>query len=1159
MGITFKKSPIIKVGDRLKSSHVSDQAEAMNSRLRSGCAEPWRIVYYFASLFRQIRNSDGDLIPPNLEFFKFYQHINPVDATWPDAAPGDPAGVNVASVLGGYIYGVDPSLKSESEVLDAVPLVIPGSLAQPAKPHEHWLLAKFQRGTVDVGAGVSAAPMLDAGDQFWKNYQGPTSPHGNAFGAYLAGPAEQSPCADGSVPLSHFLTNLKTAAVHYFTDTCDGVGESGSNVSFVFETEKLIIAVKINGSVEVFDKLDWVQGPYTTETKLRKTSSRALDRVLGMFASEHRGTSQQRSDSQGKLVNAFDFQKFFTRQYHLAPARGGEVGDSINAIYPMFTESLVTSLPAGHLLQINGGTGTTPQSGFVFSSCLVVYAGAPSQHLNLEFFVHGVSSGTVNLVSDQAGVAEIIHTFTTPVVAGSVFQIQIVTALASVGGGLLTVEVAELLDYKPRLFDAYALLRLAGINGSGVVDGGGDRETSAHEISHNYFQNANVTNVYGALIVPDPPAAINQSAIFETARNLSKVVRVIPRQQLVGYEVAGGKSILYFKRFARGNSFADSFAGIIGATSTAPKQGWTNEWLMGVDFKASSAIGNNTSEFRPDVYADHFSLNNRCLFYADEMKSGFNPRLSTHVAFSSVTVNGNLLAEAPSGYNYAKKDFAGGGNVNSKTCGALDAACISERLNFYKSCRIYEPWPEIESAVVLIESGEEIVKITFKQRLRSTFGEAGGAPPTIDRDLDSFDSKDVDDLWDEPFRTDENGIREYLFNQKSGRNCNAFSDQPGNRAINYSGAGLEGVFGSCYPDFLFVKLIEKPFNDGNDAQDSHDSPVDFSKEVQKEIYLRAICEGFVDGKTSAELNCGSGAEFNGLYCFTYETLNVQAHGRAWPTLLSSGDRSEFPRGLWPMPNTRMRAERFNQYSNAINLLDRIPLMMPMTIEARTTQRNGTFELTGVSWPNAEDPCNTPDISSIRALQSPVGSVTLTDDEPSAWAEINVGDANSLSSTSALRKDVCGDEGKWVQHYDSLRLEVRSKPEIDDQQFALPPALMEMVDGFQTSMLANVYRNETYYLKRSVSVFDDAFECGTSRFFAGATGYNFDFKGQEATECLVIGGGKKFEPFDYYEPRGDSFVQGDGGLAGACSGGWQSNLYIKILGGNSDTFLQFPVV
>ena len=86
----------------------------MNSRLISGCAEPWRIVYYFASLFRQIRKSDGDLIPPNLEFFKFYQHINPVDATWPDAAPGDPAGVNVASVLGGYIYGVDPLLKSES-------------------------------------------------------------------------------------------------------------------------------------------------------------------------------------------------------------------------------------------------------------------------------------------------------------------------------------------------------------------------------------------------------------------------------------------------------------------------------------------------------------------------------------------------------------------------------------------------------------------------------------------------------------------------------------------------------------------------------------------------------------------------------------------------------------------------------------------------------------------------------------------------------------------------------------------------------------------------------------------------------------------------------------------------------------------------------------
>lgn len=1158
MGITFKKSPIVKIGDRLKSSDVADQAEAMNSRLRSGCAEPWRIVYYFASLFRQIRNADGDLIPPNLEFFKIYQHINPTDATWPDAAPGDPAGVNVASVLGGYIYGVDPSLKSESEVLDAVPLVIPGSLEQPSKPHEHWLLSKFQRGTIDVAAGVSASPMLDAGDQFWKNYQGPASPHGNAFGSYLAGPAEQSPCDDGSIPLSYFLTNLNTAEVHNFTDTCTGGEETGSNVSFIFETEKLIVAVKINGSVEVFDKAVWVQGPYTTETKLRKTSSRGLDRVLGMFASEHRGTPQQRLDSQGKLVNAFDFQKFFTTQYHLAPARGLQVGDSINAIYPMFAESLLTSLPAGHMLQINGGTGIAAQAGFVFASSLVTYVGLPSQRINLEFLASGISAGTVNIISDQAGVAEIIHVFTVPIVAGAILQVRLETTLAEIGAGLLTVEVAELQSYKPRLFDAYALLRLAGMNGGAVVDGGGDREASAHVISRNYFANANVTNVYGASIVPDPPAAINQSAIFETARNLSKTVRVIPREQLVGYEVAGGKSILYFKRFARGNSFADSFAGIIGATSVAPKQGWTNEWLMGVDLKAASAIGNNTSEFRPELYADYFSFNNRCLFFSNDLKSGFNPRLSSHVAFNSVTVNGNLIAEAPSGYNYAKKDFAGGGNVNSKACGALDAACISERRNFYKSCRIYEPWPEVESAVIQIENGEEIVKITFKQRLRSTFGEAGGAPPTIDRDLNSFDAEDIDDLWDEPFRTDENGIREYLFNQKNGRNCNAFADQPGNRSINYSGAGLEGVFGSCYPDFLFVKLIEKPFNDGNDVQDSHDSPVDFSREVQKEIYLRAICEGFVDGKTSAEMNCGTGAEFNGLYGFTYESLNVQAHGRAWPTLLSAVDRDDFPRGLWPMPNTRMRAERFNQYSKAINLLDRIPLMMPMLIEGRTTQRNGTLEIAGASWPDAGAPCNTPDTASIRALQSPIGSVTLTDAAPSAWAEINIGDTNLLSSSSALSKEACGDEDEWVQVHDSLKLEVRSKPEIDDQRFALPPNLMEMVDGFQTSFLASVYRNETYFLKRSVSVSGDAFLCGTSRFFFGSTGYNFDSNGSEATECLVIGGGKKFDPLDYFDPRGDSFVQGDGGAAGACGGGWQANLQIKILGGNSDTLLQIPV-
>lgn len=1171
MSVTFTRAPLVSVGDPLRSSDIAAQSDAINSRLRSGLAEPWRVMFLYASLFRQIRNPDNGLFPPDLEFFKFYQHLSQA-TPWPEAEAGMPAGINVTSSLASFIYGVEgPGVLSESQNLNAVPLAVPGSASMPATPREHWVLGKFQRGAVDISAGVSGAPMLDAGDQFFKLYQGPKSKHGNAFGGYLAGPEEDLECPDKSIPLIHFLTNTKTGAVTSFTSSCDAVGESGTNVAYIFETETSIFVIKISGAVQVFDRLTFMQGPYSGATKLRKTSAKMIDRVLAMFASEHRGTDDQRKASGGLLNNSFDFQKFFSSQYLLAPARGLSVGGSLVSDYPEFIGYFNGGLPAGHELKRGTSTGYPVTTGFVISSCLVEVKGFFDGPLQLEFLTNGVVKETAIIHCDANGLGSNVIQFRAPVIAGSVFGVRLVGAIQPHNSGSVTVEIAEVRDYKPRIFDAYAFLRLAGFRDGGGIDGGGSVETGAAQIFQRYVTNGNCTNATGLVAVPDALSAINQSGVFETARQLSKVVRIIPRQNLVSYEVANGKSILVFKRNVFGVGFADAFEGLLDVKHVAEKQGWTNEWLMGVEFKSATDLGNNTGIFRPEVYADHYSINNRCLFFSNELTVTNNKRLGWHVAGDGRDAQANIIAEAPSSFNFAKLDATG--NINSLACTTLD--CETKRKNFYKSCRIYEPWPEVDTVEALVVGGEERVKVAFKTRLRSTSGEVGGATDTISPDLStaSYSDADISAIKNEPFRTDENGIREYLFLQAKGINCcvtpaGTFIDQVGNRALN-STTPPAGTFGTCFPDFVFVKLIPTPYLDNNDTQEDHDSPVDFSREVQKEIYLRAICEGFVDGKATTD-NCASNP---GLYAFTYESLNFQAHGKAWPTLLTLAERPEGARGFWPIPNTIMRAEKFNQFSKAINLLDRVPLMLPFLLEKKTTSNTGSAEVSGIAWPNTSTVGCVSSNQTSRGLQSPVNPVTMAAGTPSAWVEFS--GAQYIFSVLSLAK-TCGtaNETSWVNFQTNDKLEIRAKPSEPDQRFALPDAIRSMVDGFQTSFTAKITRNESYRLKSLVLTSAASEQCGAARFFdtVSNTGYRFLTAGNPVSEvfCETFLGGETFDCLTYtppdgqpaYTPRGDSFFQGDGSGSGGtanCSDGWTANLRLDILGGNSDMFLQIPLV
>lgn len=1178
MATTFPTSPTVEVGEVLSSTKLAQQADAVNARLRSGLAEPWRIVYLFASLFRQMRNPEGTAFPPQFEFFKFYQHLDPSAAQW-GAPVGDDGGINVTSSLASFIYGVDSAnIDSEYSNLQSVPLITTEG-SPPTTPSEFWTLAKRQRGAAELVSGYSAAPMLDASDKFWQLYQGPRSPHGNAFGALLPGPEEVATCPDGTVPLGFFLTKIGSNPVVTvsWTGTCDATTESGTNAAFIFATETLWYVVKIDGSFETFPRSEYMEGPYTENAKLRKTSAKMLDRVIALFASEFRGSTGQRELLLDRLSFAFDFQRFFTSQYLLAPARGQVVGDSIIPLYPQAKLDCSETNAKGARLTFNGGGGYPVASGFVIASAIVKVFGLPLSALTIDFRIRENIAEQVSIFLDNTGNGEALHTFLNPPKAGDALIVTIGDRIEGKSGARIEAEFAELKAYKPTIWDAYALIRLS-TGAVASVESQGTTETGSKEVFMNYVTKGCVTNINGALSFPDAPDNINQSAIYETARRLSKNVRIIPRQQLLGYEVTDGKSILYFKRHAFNLGFVDAFEGIAptaaeilkdananGIRAVAPSGGWSNEWLMGVDFKNSSGFNNNTSNFRPEVYSDYFALNNRCLFHSASLASGTNSRTRNHFVpglsnFPTSTLAGNLIAEAPSSWNYGPTDNYAS-SLNLEVCGAMDAACIANRINFYKSCRIYEPWPEIESVTSQMEGGVEVAKVTFKERIRSTVGEVAGAPATIARDMSTWN---IAALKLEPFRCDENGIREYLWMQSSGVACELY--QAGNYAIDATLLSLPGgIVGACFPDFLFVKLIEKPFADDNDNQDSKDSPVTFDQEVAKEVYLRAICESFVDNLATVELNC---ATSSGVYNYTFENLQHQAHGNQWLPLMSKGDRPDAPRGFWPVPNTVLRAERFNQFSKAVNLLTTIPLMIPINVEGRLTTKEGTKLHTRIGWPNPADACANPNVSAVRALVE-ISNIDMPTVVVGAWASIS--GIQYLTAVSTLAENVCGAGGEWTQVQDTDSLEVRTLLDLGDQLNALPPTISTMVTNGEASVLYKTVLTENYYgIEYSVSS-AGTYCCGTidsvdptichgTWFHNGTThGYNFPSLGGVETVCRISDGLEVHDPTLEFTPLGVSFIQGDGGASGGCSGGWAGYLNVEILGSAFDRVLKIPLV
>lgn len=1123
---SFLQAPRVTAGDVVTSAQYLGLARAFNDRLRLIGDLPWRISWYWYTLFRQVRNSDssGFSFPPQGEWWEIYAHIDPDYTTtnWPAAGPGEPEGANLSNPAMQAIYGVSGGAEDEP-TRSQIPMANPSTLLG------HWQLGKDQRGLYDPATGAQNAPAFDAAMGVFDFAFGGLVPYHKGYGGWLpqptmiaenCGETEETGLATPSFAIK--FTALKPDApigdwggtvttggdglpviTYAGTCPCGTTDHAAGHVLGVVRHPLYYIVYVSQGDVDCTPTVDyiptrdWIEGPYEASPYLRHTEGEQIQRGAWQFLTDYRGSDEQRAQD-GFSIEAigFDGQEFFTRQYPLAPARGQLAGSVLTEVYPLATVVRTGSIPEGTWLTWSPGqTEYSVDPACVVAGCYAWASGLAGPAV-LEILDGDTRIGSITLTPDGSGAAEALQWFRAGVAATRLRlrPAATVPVLPAVAGSI-QVEFAELLAWKPYWWDAVMVARNAGSLGGDAmtagVDGRGVDCERAAEIVAGLHR-------YGCLINPDATALrpqaewVNDNPLYDAMRRLARSqVRITPRRQLVGYEVdSSGVSVLYFKRFAYGLSGqrVDMFDGIappldpvtsgnlvtgetyivqgttgavtyqgatvaIGGTFTATaelefgvsgdaqvyvrdgirhvarQRGTTNQWVMFLETKCYHP--SESSIWKPGAYSDYFTWNQRCLFYPYVMPGV----VRQHVAVQyGVSVDGDdfslqrlpmrvqtsvLAPEAPTGYR-----FAAGSNT--------DEGGPSE--GFCRSCRVYESPYEIASCTVDSWAADQVIKVKLRTRLRAH----PDAPTTVARDAGSWSSGEVSDLQAEAWRSDDNAVREYMRHQADGSYHCTFKEGDAGWASNLP-FQPDAPFGSCYPTFHFVHLVPEPYEDKNTSMEPTDTRVLVDAYQQMETYLRIMCEAFVDGRTSAELNCTL-AEGN-LYDYTFENLCHDAFGGRWIGAFSVEARPDDGPGFGPLPNTLMYAQVHNRLAAGVDLLTKLRIDVPVLISTR--ESTGSATKTVEALPEGASCSDTGAVAAWvdNASPAPVTSVT-----PGSWVESGTSTATITATQSAYM--ICGFQ---IQ---TDRLDAEWKAEVVPQYLeALPTYLQEMFDSGEIGLAA----------------------------------------------------------------------------------------------------------
>ena len=1020
MPISYTRAPTVSVGHAITSADYNKLADAFNDRLKHGVADPtWRLFWYSHSLLRNLRNPDSNFYnwAAEDEFWKFYGHIKPDDGIdWPVASAGLAEGINVSNPLGAFVFGQDPALFDEPGRMDydateGTGIKIDNSLF--LTPLEKWEVGKTQRGvTNSTGSDLTNANALVAAQSHGPIQYGRTQYYLKGYGGYFATADNNGYCADGTNlkvdPIFHNIAEDKdctyaTCPEESPASDADCPGKEkplrGWSQGFVS-----YLLYHWDGSITSLPFDEFYEGPYTENAQLARQHSEQLQQTLNKFISEYRGSTTQRAASDYEVFGTgFDFQKFFTTQYYLAPAYGTATGSggSLEGIYPQF--DFPAGSPAGTFGTYSASTTHAIPSGFVLAGVIAV--GDPiTSDKRFEVYLDDVLLTTLTITT---GADESAYWFEAP--ANGTVKVKCLDAIAASGEDVF-VEIAQILEYKPDVNDGYAVLRMGTLNAVTPIWTGRDFEDPV-EVSDNYFADGFIRGDTNYQI--GSQTYMNKNPIWETARGMiHERQRMAERTLLTGYEVSSGKSILYFTRNPRGVSALDVFDGIAPSTeaiasgsiragvkytvelaggedvtydgttyssdgdtftgvygvddytktgsptvkeyeviiSTAPKAGETNEWLM---FMTSNVYEDRESSiYKPEAFDDVLGfLHDRCTFHSkcwNQLDPKFT-QIRDHVAYGSRPI---IRTENPSGYRYLEHtdgscDWEEGGNSlisgDNGVCDKESDDCDGS-INHYNSCQIYKPDYQIES-VTLDNSGN--VKVQLTGRLQTELsGDIANTAAARTSAISTMDAG-TNPPWGR--RTDEASVLEYLKFGDDGTDCVVRPGDVAPDADTGSGFWTGDFHGACFPRFYFTKLIPKVWEDNNFTLQDTDTKATVDNFLWMEYVLRAICEGYVDRASTIERLCNQCTDpfpdicataFK-LYDYQWETLNDQAMGRRWQYFLPLKVRDDGQRGHGPLPNTLMYADHFNQLALSINLLTRARIDVPIDFSRRSVTYTGT--------------------------------------------------------------------------------------------------------------------------------------------------------------------------------------------------------------------------
>ncbi len=932
--------------------------------------------------------------------------------------------------------------------------------------------------------------------------------------------------------------------------------------------------VRLNdGTVDELLANEWIEGPYEGKARLARTPEN-LQRVLHEWNREFRGDATQRAVPGYHVEDAVDFQRVLAGQYLLAPVRGEEDGDAVRALETRWKWTGTAAQGAFATEERTRGEEYPVGEGFAVAMLYVSAAGLRNP-VTVHILDGETVRVRIQVAPDAEEAASRIVVLE-PALVEPRLRVQLggPLNLRPGSGSHLTVEIREQVDYKPLAHDLYLILRAASAGAVATgTDGHALAEEYARTVGERYLRQGILLNQHQAEELPEPFTAINTNGVMEAARRWSKACRVVRRDQLVKYAVEGGKSILWVRRliadpdtgealdnfegigpsrsliasgslrpdvryvvrsgrvrysgqayavdqvFTAGETATFEGAGTVmehdGIQRTAPKRGTSNAWLVDVHLKPYHP--SDTSDWFPAAFADGTLQFNRCHFGSPEI--GNSSREIWHFGFgrkSSAGYGGVLISEAPTGYNYAPVTNAwlGRTSVSEVDCGdPPDATCAAWRLGYYRSCRIYEPPAEIESAVAETDTtGAELLKITFTTRLHHT----PEAPSSVSEDVTTWDMATI---AAESFRSLENGIREYLIHQQIGGHCTAQdnppydaggpSGQPGNAAANTDWyTQPDDPFGTCYPTLILTQLVPEPYEDGNDSPDGLDSRFVHDPMTRMDLYLRAMCEGFVDGETTTDYACRLG--IYSVFDFTFANLCVQAFGGRWISPLPESVRADRGEGFGPLPAVGAYAEVFNQLSSAVNLLNRARIMLPMRLEYQEATASESQSVTGLDGAKDPYPCTagTSAVLYSGALPDPAPDFSLA-----TWT---VGDP-PMSSVVAEFDGTC-DGDDWVVTTTRTNVRVRWQPIDPDALEAIPddlvdhltdnPVILSIVETTNTTVNASI---TTVVGDSEECCFEYQRPCPGVWNSGGGQWWKFPLTASETTVCLDTSGAVTADP------------------------------------------------